>query len=245
MKQHEAVIKAMQDSGGFALLGDLYQTVLKIPEVEWKTKTPFASIRRIVQDERFFFKIRPGLWALKSCRDSLPSELTLKKQLPKAKLQENTHTFYQGLLTEIGNLKGFNTAVPNQDRNKFYLGGKLGEIASISEFYKFGYPNMINRARTVDVVWFNSRKMPSFLFEVEHTTPITPSLTKFVELQDYYAFFNIVADIARKREFETKLAMDSFSPIAKRVKFVSYEQVVEWNEGAKKSSLIENQLGIR
>ena len=61
MKQHEAVIKVMENNGGFSTLGFLYQNVLKIPDVEWKTKTPFASMRRIVQDERFFFKIKPGL----------------------------------------------------------------------------------------------------------------------------------------------------------------------------------------
>ena len=50
MKQHEAVIKVMEQSGGFATLGYLNQEVLKVSGVEWKTKTPFASIRRIVQD---------------------------------------------------------------------------------------------------------------------------------------------------------------------------------------------------
>ncbi|MDA8325306.1 MAG: hypothetical protein M0033_03715, partial [Nitrospiraceae bacterium] len=65
MKQHEAVIKVMEDNGGYATLGLLYQGVPKIEECAWKTKTPFASIRRIVQDDRFFFKIKPGLWALK------------------------------------------------------------------------------------------------------------------------------------------------------------------------------------
>jgi hypothetical protein len=66
MKQYEAVIKVMEENGGFATLGYLYHEVLKVPGVEWKTKTPFASIRRIVQDGRFFFKIKPGLWALLS-----------------------------------------------------------------------------------------------------------------------------------------------------------------------------------
>ena len=72
MKQYEAVIKVMESKGGYATLGSLYHEVLKIRECEWKTKTPFASIRRIVQDERFFFKIRPGLWALKTYREKLP-----------------------------------------------------------------------------------------------------------------------------------------------------------------------------
>jgi hypothetical protein len=59
MKQHEAVVEVMKKNGGFATLGLLYRKALEIPGVSWKTKTPFASIRRIVQDKRFFFKIRP------------------------------------------------------------------------------------------------------------------------------------------------------------------------------------------
>ncbi len=54
MKQHEAVIQVMKKNGGYATLGYLYKNALKVPGVIWKTKTPFASIRRIVQDERFF-----------------------------------------------------------------------------------------------------------------------------------------------------------------------------------------------
>lgn len=75
MKQHEAVIKVMEENGGFATLGLLYQEVLDVPKVKWETKTPLASIRRIVQDDRFFFKIKPGLWALKEYRDRLPAEI--------------------------------------------------------------------------------------------------------------------------------------------------------------------------
>jgi len=75
MKQHEAVIKVMEQNGGFATLGYLNQKVLKVSDVEWKTKTPFASIRRIVQDERFFFKIKPGLWALLSHKNKLPQDI--------------------------------------------------------------------------------------------------------------------------------------------------------------------------
>ena len=44
MKQYEAVIKVMEENGGFATLGFLNQEVLKIKDCEWKTKTPFASM---------------------------------------------------------------------------------------------------------------------------------------------------------------------------------------------------------
>ena len=89
MKQHEAVIKAMKKNGGYATLEHLYQSALKVPGVKWKTKTPEASIRRIVQDERFFFKIRPGLWALKEYKDKLPKKILFQKSKLIKKVKKN------------------------------------------------------------------------------------------------------------------------------------------------------------
>ena len=59
MKQHEAVIQVMEKNNGYSTLQHLYQNVLKVKNVKWDTKTPFASIRRIVQDNRFFSKLNP------------------------------------------------------------------------------------------------------------------------------------------------------------------------------------------
>lgn len=39
MKQHEAVIQVMKENGGYATFGHLYQNVLEVPGVTWKTKT--------------------------------------------------------------------------------------------------------------------------------------------------------------------------------------------------------------
>ncbi len=96
MNQREAVIEAMRDNGGYATLGHLYKEALKIPGVKWETKTPFKSINRIVQDPKYFFRIRPGLWALLEAKDKLPGDLSQK---PKP---ESDHTYYQGLLVELG-----------------------------------------------------------------------------------------------------------------------------------------------
>ena len=137
MKQYEAVIKVMQENGGYATLGFLNQNVLKVEDCEWKTRTPFASIRRIVQDDSFFFKIRPGLWALKTYKDKLPPDILPVKDQPKAKQEEYSHTYYQGLLVERGNFKEYKTFVPSQDKNKIYLGKKLSEIVTVFDIYRF------------------------------------------------------------------------------------------------------------
>ncbi|MBI5057947.1 MAG: hypothetical protein HZB61_15160 [Nitrospirae bacterium] len=244
MKQHEAVIKVMQDNGGYATLGFLNQEVLRVKDCEWRTKTPFASIRRIVQDDRFFFRIRPGLWALKSFRNKLPDNILPTKGMPKTKQEEFNHTYYQGLLVEVGNLKKFKTHVPNQDKNKIYLGQRIGQITTVSELYKFTYDSILQKARTVDVSWFNFRKMPHMFFEIEHSTDIQNSLLKFLELQDFYVQFYIVADKAREKEFETKLSLNAFTPILKRTRFMSYVQLSELHTRTYEITSLESSLNF-
>ena len=76
--------------------------------------------------------------------------------------------------------------------------------------------------------------MPSAFYEVEHTTDIKNSLSKFYELQDFQAGFYIVANISRKKEFEDKLHVSIFSSIENRVKFLDYNKVAELHEGLSK-----------
>jgi hypothetical protein len=240
MKQYEAVIEAMKQSGGFATLGQLYQTAPKIPGSEWKTKTPFASIRRIVQVRDEFFKIRPGLWALTSEKENV-LRLFSEEKAPE-KEREYTHSFFQGLVVEIGNLKGFQTFVPAQDKNKPFSQKKLGEVANLTNFYEFTYEEVLRQAVTIDVTWFNERRYPAAFFEVEHSTDIHRSLLKFMEFQDFRVEFHIVADQHRKAEFESKLSLTAFSPIKKLVKFWDYDAVATLHNKISETVLAEEAL---
>ncbi len=229
MTQCEAVIKVVEENGGFATLGYLNENVRGVPDVEWKTKTPFATIRRIVQDKRFFFKIKPGLWALLSHKNRLPQDIFPTDSVPQSKRELFNHSYYQGLLVEIGTMKKFETFVPSQDKNKQFLGKTLWDVSSQVDFYKFGYDHIVRKAQTIDVCWFNERKMPRSLFEVEHSTDFQNSLLKFFELQDYNATFFIVADKARRAEYSRKLNTSVFDPIRERVSFIDYERLSEWH----------------
>jgi len=240
MKQHEAVVEAMKQHGGYATLGQLYQTAPKIPGSEWKTKTPFASIRRIVQEREEFFKIRPGLWALTSEKEKV-MRLFSEEEAPE-KDKEYTHSFFQGLVVEIGNLKGFQTFVPAQDKNKHFSQKTLGEVAILSDFYKFTYEEVLRQALTIDVTWFNERRYPASFFEIEHSTDIHRSLLKFMEFQDFRVEFHIVADKHRKAEFESKLSLTAFSPIKKLVKFWDYDAVSTLHSKISEAVLAEQAL---
>lgn len=234
----------MENHGGYATLGLLNQEALKVEDCVWKTKTPFASIRRIVQDERFFFKIKPGLWALKSYKNMLPPDILPTKEISKSQKEEFNHTYYQGLLIEIGNLKKYQTFVPNQDKNRLYLGKKLSDITTTSDIYKFSYDHIVRTTQTIDVIWFNERNMLASLFEIEHSTTINNSLLKFVELQDFNTNFRIVADEVRRKEFQTKLSLEAFKPVSKRVGFWSYDDVAELHSRTNEFVSIESKLKL-
>lgn len=244
MKQYEAVIKAMEANGGWATLGYLYQEALKVPDVVWGTKTPYKSINRIVQVHEEFFKIRPGLWALKAYKDQLPSEIFINagEQQNKPQVIEFNHTYYQGLLVEIGNLSQMATYIPKQDAKKLFVDKPLSNLATLGKIYPFGYDELVRKASMVDVVWFNRREMPNAMFEVEHSTDIQNSLLKFNELQDFHIRFHIVAHVKRKAEFERKIALDAFVNIRSRVKFWNYDDVSALHTKMGELSVIENRM---
>jgi len=242
MKQYEAVIKVMEENQGYATLGFLYQHAIRVPGVEWKTKTPFASMRRIVQDERFFFKIKPGLWALKSHRHLLPAEMIPSaKETPKQ--IDFTHSYYQGLLVQLGNLRSYETFVPSQDKNKIFLGKeRLGNLASCTKMYPFTYSHIISKAQTIDVVWFNSRKMLSSVFEVEHSTDMKNSLIKFVELQDFRTDMVIVAEGTRRRKYDETLSLNAFKSIRSLVNFWSYQQLSQLHSRTFELKVVQDTM---
>ncbi len=228
--QEQQVIEVLRSAGGYATLRRLNELV---DFSLWATKTPEASVRRIVQNSPEIFKIQPGLWALEEMRDVVLRRFDLKPGNKQSE-EQFSHGYYQGLLVEIGKFRHHTTYVPAQDQNRLFIDKKLGEVTDTTELPNFTYDDLKRKARTIDVIWFNDRNMPSDFYEVEHTTDIKNSLSKFYELQDFHAGFFIVADASRKKEYEDKLHVSMFSAIENRVRFLNYKQVVDLYEGLKK-----------
>lgn len=230
--QEQQVIETLRREGGFATLRRLNETV---DFSLWKTKTPEASVRRIVQNSKQIFKIRPGLWALEENRDEVLRMFELKPGNKQSE-EQFSHGYYQGLLVEIGKFRHLKTYIPAQDQNRKFIGQRLGDITDTTELPTFTYDSLLRKAKTVDVIWFNERQMPTDFYEVEHTTDIKNSLTKFYELQDFHAQFFIVADEIRRKEYEDKLHVSMFDAIEQRVKFLEYKKVVDMYEGITRIS---------
>jgi len=236
MAQKNDVIIAMEKNGGYATL----QQLNKIVDISsWKTKTPDASIRQIVQIHDEFFRIKPGLWALTAYKEDVLKKLSI---VPNNKESDEmfTHSYYQGIIVEIGNIKKYKTYVPPQDKHKKFLETNLCEIVTMSNMPEFTYEKILKRARTVDVIWFNERQMPCGFYEVEHTTDIKNSLGKFYELQDFRAVFSIIADARRKEQFYDIISASMYNPIRDLVRFVSYVDLIKQYD--KEQIVLENEI---
>ena len=234
--QVDDIIETMQKNGGYATLAYLNQNV---NTTTWKTKTPFESIRCYLQRGSEFFKIQPGLWALVDFKDTVLKKFDIKEN-EKEQVEIFTHSYYQGLIVDIGNMKKLKTYVPAQDKNRLFLDKKLGDISTMTDIPEFTYSKITNRARTIDTIWFNEREMPNAFYEVEHSTNIINSLNKFYELQDFRAKFYIVADLKRKNEFIDKINQSIYNPIKNLVTFIDYETLA--SQHSKLAELSKNTI---
>lgn len=243
--QWQVVVESLEELGGIATLGHLTHHVLARTDFQYATQTPGANIRRIVQTRpNEIYKIRPGLYALTSHQSKLRAQGLEAEEYPSSapNVAEHSHGYYQGLLTELGNLRTYQTFVPQQDKNRTYLHTPLKNLRTLDAIPSFSYPNLVKRAQTVDVIWFNQRQMPASFFEVEHTTDIQNSLLKFQDLQDFAARMVIVAHKSRRAQFDGILKYTGFQSLQKRVEFVSYEEVAfehtkAWTIKTKKYAL--------
>lgn len=243
--QHEAVRRALETAGGLATLGYLNHAALREEGSDWSgTKDPFANIRRIVQVyPKLFWRVRPGLWALKSHEAQLRQQLQLPlDNAPRAATEEFDHGYYQGLLLELGRFKKFETTVPAQDKNRKFLTRPLGELASLQKPPAFTFDHLMPKAKTIDVGWYNERQFPNAFFEVEHSTDIQNSLLKFLEFQDFRARFVIVADAVRKQEWEKKMKLAAFASLNKRVEFLTYKTLADMHAHASQGAQFDDFL---
>lgn len=230
MTQAQAVIETIDKLGGVATLNQINQHVFEVKDCVWKTKTPFASVRRIVQQTKGIYKIKPGLYALETHRKQLERDgitVQTEKNKNSEEVKSFNHSYYQGLLLEIGRMRHLDTFVPNQDKNKKFIKTPLGEIRTLQAIPQYSYTDLVERSSTIDVIWFNDHRMPHSFYEIEHSTDIQNSLLKFNDLKDFSARMVIVADEKRHAEFGSKMNYAAFNDLRenKRVAFLSYESL--------------------
>jgi ASC-1-like (ASCH) protein len=233
----EAIEEVMINNGYFSTLKQLYEEVPKVKI--YIGKTPDNTIREKVQRDERFTKIMPGLWALSEYLHKLPRHLNPLIQKSEIEQIEINHALIQGYMIQIGNIKEYSTYSPN--KNALFLNEKLGDITSIDKCPSFTYDSVLKYVKNIDVIWFNKRKYPSNVIEVEHTTNFRNSFVKFIELQDFATTMTIVAPKDRREQFEREISRPAFDAIVNKVVFHSYDYVEQSYSALSKLAFLETE----
>lgn len=221
----DAIEQVMLNNGYFAPLKLIYKNI-------WKYKdrknicglTPEKTIQeRIQRDKQRFTRIGLGVYALTKYLDKLPKIVPPKTESDK---RERLHAKIQGMLIEIGNSRDEVEDTYTNDKNWTFDNKRLGSLATLSDVPMFTYENIINETvRYFDVIWFNKRKFPLKIFEVEHSTNFRNAFVKFVELQDFRTIFCCVSFENREEKFRKELDKCAFKVLNDKCEFATYEQV--------------------
>lgn len=214
----EAIEKVMIENGYYAPLQLIYKQFDKYRP--FTGLTPLKTIQERVQRDKRFTRIGLGVYALTEYLEKLPNIIEPKTQSEQISYK---HSKIQGMIIEIGNMKGFDTYTP--DRSKNFMNKELGNIITLKECPDFTYKKIVRSIKFCDVIWFNLRGFPEKLFEIEDSTDFRGSLVKFTELQDFTTSFNLIASAQRKTKYEREVAKSAFKNIVDRCRFVDYADI--------------------
>jgi hypothetical protein len=162
---------------------------------------------------------------------------TLAQSLDASHLRdvcELSHSQVQTLLAAIGNIKGYEILVPNN--NVGYLDWSLTEPFSLRDAVPSGFERVGDILSEIDVVWIASgRNTVEGLFEIEHSTPVYSGLLRFndVLLTDPRVNrFSIVSNDTRRALFSRQLSRPTFvrSGLAELCSFLEYANVFDWHK---------------
>jgi hypothetical protein len=151
----------------------------------------------------------------------------------------DNHSALQGMLLEIGNVRGFETYCPN--RSPRFRSKALGDISTLRAFPEF--PGLNNDIiRQIDVVWLH-RSFPIHAFEVELSTGIWPGLVRLGELRRLNTVFHVVTGDDEKA-FKRRIAGDIFADIAGRCHHASAVEVRKLYESELEVGRLRQRLSL-
>jgi hypothetical protein len=230
----EAIEKVLLKNHYVASLKKIYKEIPKYRPLTGKT--PFNTIQERVQRDPKFTRIGLGVYALTEYLDKLPKVVPPTSENEK---KERLHARIQGMLIEIGNSREQvqDTYTPN--KNWIFENKKLESLTTVKNVPKFTFEEIITHTvRYFDVIWFNERRFPLKVFEVEYSTNFRDALIKFVELQDFRVEFCCVSFDKRENQFQREVNRNAFRALQGRCEFKTFEQVENDYELARRRTYL-------
>jgi hypothetical protein len=149
-------------------------------------------------------------------------------------IREYSHDQIQTLLAAIGNAKGYDVWVP--DNNVTCLDWSLTPHFQVSKRLPDRFRDIRNILCEIDVVWLErGGNQIEGLYEVEHSTPIYSGLLRFNDVlltESRIQRFSIVSNDSRREIFSQQLFRPTFkrSGLAELCSFLEYANVYSWHE---------------
>jgi len=160
----------------------------------------------------------------------------------KIDIDSLSHWDVIGILTEVGNLLGFDTYVADPSKKSAFLDKKLGDLAQLKEIPSFTYERYLDTVKNVDAIWFKE-EFPSLCFEVEHTTGVTLGLLRLYQIRNFTnARFFVIAPSNIIGKYKVEISKDPFYKIKNRYIFRSYKELIKFYSEAKSYHKIKDDF---
>jgi len=227
MTKVEAIQKVMEDNNGTATWEIIYNNIEKYyPDIKqsrtWKDGIRGVLYREIRQNKRFK-KIGLSIYALKDYQE---------EQKPVKTDKVRMHSYIEGICLELGNLENF--ATYTADPSVLYRDNlKLSNFATMQDIPDFSYSEIIQHAKKMDVIWFNTKGLifPQKVFEiVDSIGTLNHALNRCLQLKNFRTKFFIVAPQQHQKKFEQTIKLEAYKENKDRFEFINYEKMTELYE---------------
>ena len=224
-----ALISLMDDNGGIASWKYIYDNIesyypnIKAPR-DWQ-----AALRGVLYRElrlgQHFKRIGLGVFALLNYQE--------KEVIEDIKADAvRTHSYIEGLLVELGNYENYDTYCA--DRNAVFQSNvRIDQLTTLDEFPSFTYPEIVQSAKRIDVVWFNKEgyKYPKRAIEVVNSIgTLEQSLNRMYQLKEFRTEFLVVSPKKFSNRIDRKLLQEPYLIHKERFSVIPYENVIDYHE---------------
>ena len=239
MTKVEAIAKVMEDNGGVANLGIIYDNITKYYPTAKDSKDWEAGIRgvlyREIRNNRRFKKIGLSIYAITDYQE---------EQKPKSTNSIRMHSYIEGICLELGNFNNYLTYTADPSAN-YRDNLRLSNFATMPEMPLFSYDGIVNEARRIDVIWFNNKGLafPKKVFEiVDSIGTLNGAFNRSLQLQNFITEFYIVAPEKHHDKYLQTMELEIYQSQKERFSFINYDDIIELYETTTKKNKIESKL---
>lgn len=236
MTKVDAIKALMEANGGTASLKNIYDNIEQFYPAAKVSKDWEAGLRGVLyRDLGKTFK-RVGL--------SLYAVIDYKEEAKPKTDKKRMHSYMEGICLELGNFKKYDTYTA--DPSALYRDNlHLHDIATINDFPRFTYNDIIQQARLIDVIWFNKGDFmfPQRVFEiVDSIGTLNGAFNRSLQLDNFRTKFFIVAPEEHHKKFNQTINLAPYNSRKDRFTFVNYDTMEQLYAHTAETNKIESTI---